>query len=63
MFSQGTVDEMSIEELVKTVRSLAYSIENRISDDPEDALDYCYALVNITDSLKDRIEGYLEDDE
>ena len=60
MFSQKSIDEMSIEQLVSLVRSLAHSIENRI-DDPTDAYDYCNALSNVTDSLRDRIEAVLED--
>ncbi len=51
---------MSIEQLVSLVRSLAHSIENRI-DDPADAYDYCNALSNVTDNLRDRIEAVLED--
>jgi|688.fasta_scaffold711672_2 hypothetical protein len=60
MFSQKSIDEMSIEQLVSLVRSLAHSIENRI-DDPADAYDYCNALSNVTDNLRDRIEAVLED--
>ena len=62
MFSQKSIDEMSVEELVSLVKSLAYSIDNRI-DDPSDAIDYCYALINVTHSLTDRITNYLEDEE
>lgn len=60
MFSQGSIDSMSIDELVSLVKSLAFSIENRI-DDPTDAYDYCNALSNVISSLRDRIEAVLED--
>jgi len=60
MFSESSIDAMSIEELVQLIKSIAHEVENRI-DDPWDALDYCNALSNLTDNLRERIENYLED--
>jgi hypothetical protein len=60
MFSQGSIDSMSIDDLVRTIRSIANEVSNRI-DDPQDAYDYCNALSNITNSLRERIEDVLED--
>ena len=60
MFSQGSIDSMSIDELVRTVRTVANEVSNRI-DDPQDALDYCFALSNLTQNLQERIEDVLED--
>lgn len=60
MFSQSSIDEMSIEELVKLIRSIAYEVSDRIND-PQDALDYCFALSNLTQNLQERIECVLED--
>jgi hypothetical protein len=60
MFSQGSIDSMSIDELVTLIRSVANEVSNRI-DDPQDALDYCFALSNLTQNLQDRIECVLED--
>ena len=51
---------MSIEELVKLIRSIAYEVSDRIND-PQDALDYCFALSNLTQNLQERIECVLED--
>ena len=61
MFSQSSIDEMSVEELAKTIRSMTYSLENRL-DDPQDAIDYCYAVINLAHSLQERLEAVLEDD-
>jgi hypothetical protein len=61
MFSQGSIDQMSVEELAKTIRSLTYSLENQL-DDPADAIDYCYAISNLASSLQERLEAVLEDD-
>jgi uncharacterized protein YeeX (DUF496 family) len=61
MFSQGSIDEMSVEELAKTIRSMTYSLENRL-DDPQDAIHYCYDVINLAHSLHKRLEAVLEDD-
>jgi hypothetical protein len=53
-------DSMSIDDLVRTIRTVANEVSNRI-DDPSDALDYCHALSNLTSSLQERIEDVLED--
>ena len=53
-------DSMSIDDLVRTIRTVANEVSNRI-DDPQDALDYCFALSNLTQSLQERIEDVLED--
>lgn len=60
MFSQSSIDSMSIDELVRTVRTIANEVSNRI-DNPQDALDYCFALSNLTQNLQERIECVLED--
>ena len=60
MFSQSSINSMSIEELVKTIRSVSYSVENRI-DNPYDAYDYCNALINLSENLRERIEDVMED--
>jgi hypothetical protein len=60
MFSQSQIDSMSIDKLVTLVRSIATEVSNRI-DDPQDALDYCFALSNLTQNLQERIEDVLED--
>ena len=60
MFSQSSIDSMSIDELVNLVRSIAYEVSDRIND-PQDALDYCFALSNLTQNLQERIEDVIED--
>jgi hypothetical protein len=60
MFSQSSIDSMSIDELVNLVRSIAYEVSDRIND-PQDALDYCHALGNLTQNLQERIEDVIED--
>jgi hypothetical protein len=60
MFSQSSIDSMSIDELVNLVRSIAYEVSDRIND-PQDALDYCNALSSLSQSLSERIECVLED--
>ena len=60
MFSQSTIDSMSIDELTKLIRSTALEVCNR-TDDAEDAIDYCYALINLTHNLKNRLNAYAED--
>ena len=54
MFSQSSIDTMSIEELVKLIRTMTYSIENRLND-YNDALDYTDALCNLAQSLHDKM--------
>ncbi len=60
MFSQSSIDAMNIDELVTLIRSIAYEVSDRIND-PQDALDYCFALSNLTQNLQERIECVLED--
>ena len=60
MFSQSQIDSMSIDDLVRLIRSMANEVSNRI-DDPQDAYDYCNALSYLTRSLSERIECVLED--
>jgi hypothetical protein len=60
MFSQGSIDSMSIDDLVRTIRSIANEVSNRI-DNPYDAIDYCNALSSLSQSLSERIECVLED--
>ena len=55
MFSQSSIDAMSIEELAKLIRSVTYTIENH-ADDPEYAYDYSMSLRCLADSLHDKIE-------
>ena len=61
MFSQGSIDAMSIEELVKLIKTMANEVEGRIDYHPEDALDYCNAVSNLASCLQERIEAVLED--
>ena len=61
MFSQNSIDQMTIEELVKLIRSMANEIEGRIDRTPYDALDYCNAVSNLASCLQERIEAVLED--
>lgn len=60
MFSQSSIDSMSIDDLIATIRSMAREVENRI-DNPYDAQDYCNALINLAQELSERIECVLED--
>lgn len=60
MFSQSSLDSMSIEDLVKKIRSMTYSLENHL-DNPLDAWNYCNALINLSESLRDRIDEQVED--
>jgi hypothetical protein len=61
MFSQGSIDSMSVDELAKTIRSFAIEVCNRYDSNAHDALDYANALRSLTDSLTERLEDYLED--
>jgi len=61
MFSQKSIDSMSIQDLVKLIRTMSYSLENHLSDDGLDALDYAGAICNIADSVYERIQDYVED--
>ena len=45
---------MSVEELIKLIRTMTYSIENRL-DDYDDALDHTDALCNLAQSLHDKM--------
>jgi hypothetical protein len=54
MFSQKSIDKMSVEELIKLIRTMTYSIENRL-DDYDDALDHTDALCNLAQSLHDKM--------
>jgi hypothetical protein len=60
MFSQSMIDDMSIDELVQTIKSMVNEVHNRL-DDHVDALDYTYAVSFLTDNLKDRLCAYIED--
>ena len=60
MFSQQDIDDMPILDLVRLIKSTANEVSIRI-DDAEDCLDYCYALTNLTHSLKQRITDYIEE--
>ena len=60
MFSQSVIDSMSVTELTELVGRIAREVDSRI-DDPQDALDYCNALINLAGSLQERIEEVLED--
>ena len=61
MFSQSSIDQMSIEELVQLIKTMANEVEGRIDYNPEDAIDYCNAVCNLANSLRERIEKYTED--
>jgi len=61
MFSQSSLDSMSIQELVITVKKMANEVDNRIDLHPQDALDYCNAIITISSHLRDQIEDYVED--
>jgi hypothetical protein len=60
MFSQKSIDDMPILDLVRLIKSMANEVSIRI-DDAEDALDYCHALSNLTQNLTQRIEDYIEE--
>jgi hypothetical protein len=60
MFSQGSIDEMSVEEIAQTIRSMTNEVMNRL-DDPHDALDYTYAVINLANCLQERLQDVLED--
>ena len=60
MFSQSIIDSMSVADLVRKIRTIANEVETRIGN-PEDALDYCHALTNLSQNLTDRVEMVLED--
>jgi len=53
---------MSVTELVSAIKSSARQVDERIND-ADDALDYVQDIMALTNELRDRIEGYLEDDE
>lgn len=59
MFSQSQIDSMSIEELVKLIRSIAIEVENRI-DNPDDAYDYSNSLRFLTDSLHNKVSDLVD---
>jgi len=60
--SQSQLDDMSVTELVSAIKSSARQVDERIND-ADDALDYVQDIMALTNELRDRIEGYLEDDE
>lgn len=60
MFSQSSIDSMSVTDLVRLIRNIANEVENRI-DDPQDAYDYSNALILLSENLRDRIDEVLED--
>jgi len=61
MFTQNTIDSMSVQDLIKTIKSLTHSIDTYIEDRPAQALDYCDNLSNIVDALRASLTEYLED--
>lgn len=60
MFTQRHIENMSVTDLVSTIRKLSYSIENRI-DNPYDTLDYCNALVLVSQHLQSVLESVTEE--
>jgi hypothetical protein len=60
--SQSQLDDMSVTELVSAIQSSAREVDERM-DDAADALDYAHDLLALTNELRERIEGYLEDEE
>jgi hypothetical protein len=60
--SQSQLDDMSVTELVSAIKSSARQVDERI-DDAEDALDYVQDIMALTHELRERIEGYLDDEE
>lgn len=60
MFSQSSIDSMSVTDLVRKIRTIANEVENRIND-PQDAYDYSNALILLSENLRDRIDEVLED--
>jgi len=60
--SQSQLDDMSVSELVNAIKSSARQVDERIND-ADDALDYVQDIMALTNELRDRIEGYLEDEE
>ena len=59
---QSKLDNMSVTELVSAIRSSAREVDERIND-ADNALYYVQDIMALTNELRDRIEGYLEDEE
>jgi len=53
---------MSVTELVSAIKSSARQVDERIND-ADDALDYVQDIMALTHELRERIEGYLADEE
>ena len=60
--SQSQLDDMSVTELVSAIQSSAREVDQRM-DDAWDALAYVDDILSLTNELRNRIEGYLEDEE
>jgi len=60
--SQSQLDDMSVTELVSAIKSSARQVDERIND-ADDALDYVQDIMALTHELRERIEGYLADEE
>ena len=60
--SQSQLDDMSVSELVSAIKSSAREVDQRMNN-AYDALAYADDILSLTNELRDRIEGYLEDEE
>lgn len=60
--SQSQLDDMSVTELVSAIQSSAREVDECMDYAP-DALDYVHDLLALTNELRKRVEGSLEDDE
>ena len=60
MFSEKTLNKMSLQQVVSLSKNIALEIDMRL-DDPYDAIDYVNALSFIVDNLRERLEAVTED--
>lgn len=60
MFSQSQINNMSIIDLVETIRKLTHSLDKCI-DQPYQAIDYCQAIEILSNELTVRVENYMHE--
>lgn len=60
MFSENSVDNLSVTMLIKVIRNFSNELDNRI-DRPHDALEYVNAIINLSTELRNRIECVIEE--
>ena len=61
MFSQSSIDAMSVDELAKTIRSFSIEVCNRYAENASSALDYSNSLQLLVKNLNERLADYLEE--